>query len=448
MSIDDDGKTVPIMWASPDMRLSEHYGPAIIGLAERVARAKIVSAFYSSKKTWGEPVTGKWTHYSVTPPASMVHKALATTAGQKMAASKERRRIIVEALKDFSPALLDEALRVLKADAVTQAERFVAPLQWLRDLHDRPKGREGVNLLWLAVSIAPEGFCHPRAGMTGSLLEDIAEGMPFEKVQSRWNAKMHPLQYQRPQAAPAAGAIKAAEELVAKLGIGPSLERRFARLDEVKTIWRPVASETPAPSGGIFSHLKAKNVQEVQSLAIPAQRMTWHKFKNTALKPAHRLQLHVPYRGDFVAMLTAQNPDAPPIIKWDTEENPYPVSSYRYHTGSNASTWGLLPNTLAEVTAICPKPSAFDDADPGVILILEGAKDSRTNQGNALFPEILKSDLHGVRSVIEAYSKHAVIGGVEDASACGLGVGKGDLGFTIRAYDGKSWLDYKIDRWD
>ena len=48
--------------------------------------------------------------------------------------------------------------------------------------------------------------------------------------------------------------------------------------------------------------------------------------------------------------------------------------------------------------------------------------DGGVGAGCALFPEIIRSELHGVRSVIEAYSKRNGISGYSDASACGIWV--------------------------
>jgi hypothetical protein len=69
--------------------------------------------------------------------------------------------------------------------------------------------------------------------MIGTLLEDIHVGLPFDDFKAKFAAKMHPLQYQRPQAAPKVGAIAQAEKLVEQLGIVRSLKRRFARLDDL-----------------------------------------------------------------------------------------------------------------------------------------------------------------------------------------------------------------------
>ena len=46
----------------------------------------------------------------------------------------------------------------------------------------------------------------------------------------------------------------------------------------------------------------------------------------------------------------------------------------------------------------------------GVTLVLRGAADTRTGQGNALFPATLRDDLHQIRATVEAYSRAAMIG--------------------------------------
>lgn len=161
-----------------------------------------------------------------------VHKHPLHTAGQAMAAKREDFGTVARALADFSPAVIAEALRVLEGGHLNSSEKFIAPLHWLADLQvkrDSAKdARVKANLLWRAIATAPDGYCHPRAAVTGTLLEDIAAGMAFHDVKARFNAKVHPLQYQRPQAAPSEGNLASAEKIVEKLGIARSLERRFA----------------------------------------------------------------------------------------------------------------------------------------------------------------------------------------------------------------------------
>jgi hypothetical protein len=86
-----------------------------------------------------------------------------------------------------------------------------------------------------------------------------------------------------------------------------------------------------------------------------------------------------------------------------------------------------------------------------VVFVLEGARDKRwASAGAGLFPEILKAELHAVRSVIEAYSKSGQIVGIEDGSASGILLAKGapwNHVFRVTSGAGTA-VEYKLDRWD
>ena len=446
VTIAEDGETVPVMW-NPES-VPEFYRPAFAALYARVKKARVTSIFLSKETIWGTPETGAWSHISVVPPSALVYRPRALAAWQAMAAAKENFRTVATALTELTAPMLDQALRLLSADTLARSEKFIGPAKWLRDLHDRPKGRRGENVLWRAIASAPEGYCHPKASVIGPLLDDIAAGLPFDDIKARFDAKLHPLQYQRPQAAPSAGTIKAAEELVAKLGIAPSLERRFARVDELESIWSPAPAKDAPPAKGVFGHLAAKGTPAVKPVDLPVQTMTWDKFSRTVLPSAERMELRVPGRGNFEARLTAVHADAPQILKWDN-----PVSAYVYHGGSQAEAWNLAAGTWVSVVAISPRPNLWGSnpkphLGEGLLMVLDGCIDTRTGQGNALFPECLKDDLHGVRAVIEAYSKRAEIVREEGPYGCGIGIAKGSAACSLRVFSSGGWSSYNIDRWD
>lgn len=447
VTIDADGHTVPAMWSPnvPDL-----YGPSFAAMFNRVKTARIASVFLSKETVWGTPVTPGWTHLSVTPPNAVIWRDRLLTAGQKMAAAKENYRNVMVALAEFKAPMLDEALRVLKSEVLAQSEKFIAPVQWLRDLHDRPKGKLGENVVHRAIADAPEGFCHPRASMAGSLLEDIAAGLPFADVKRRFDAKVAPLRYQRPQAAPAAGNIAAAEKIIETLGLASALERRFARLDDIETIWLPREAKTQTRDG-IFGHLKAK-AEIVPPLSLPTQTMTWAKFSQSTLPVVEQMELMVRSHGAFIAMTTAVHADAPPILKWDRAEYRNPVAWYVYHNGSPASRWRLKPYAWAKINAVASLPNLWGDKpmpfiSEGVVLVIDGAVDTE-NSSASLFPEILRDDLHAIRSTIEAHSRSGRLSGQSEASACGYDLRKNGASCHLRALVNGSWQEYRIDRWD
>jgi hypothetical protein len=456
VAIGDDGDTVPAMWSG---NVPTFYWSAVIAMGTLAQRARITGPFLASDATWGTPLTrdraaGKvWEHLSVQVPVALRFRERLLTPGQAMAAKREDFATVARALSEFTPGMLDEALRLLETESLYRSERFMAPVKWLRALHDRPKGRQGENLLWRAIATAPDGFCHPRASVVGTLLEDIAGGLPFGDIKARFDAKMHPLRYQRPQAAPSAGTIAQAEAVFAKMGIERALERRFARLDECETLWRPKDAPPPSTSGGgVFGHLKPKGHLPPPTVDIPPVTMTWDKFRRAVLGTAEAMEMLVPAHGNFMALTAAVHPDAPPIYKWDRDERRNAVDWYVYHGGSAVAQWRLTTG-WHKVAGIVPKPEQWGDKPTdylgnGVVIILDGAADTRTGQGNAIFPESLRAELHGVRSVIEAYSHSAALSGVDQASACGYGMHKGVIDVTLRALSNGRWTAYRIDRWD
>jgi hypothetical protein len=446
-TVNDDGTLRAAMWTA--LGVPEFYAEAFAKLRACVEKARIVAPFLSKERLWGMPVTGEWSHPAVVPADGIVYRERALTAGQAMAGKRENFGAIARALADFKPSALDQLIRLFDAEALHRAERFSGPLKWLRALYDRPKGRKGENLLWRAVATAPEGFCHPRTSVAAPLLDAIEAGLPFEAIKAKFDEMTHGLRYQRPQSAPTAGNIKAAEALVEKLGIKRSLERRFARLDEVPTIWLPHVPVEQPNGNGVFGHLTAKGREPAPAVQLPTATMTWEKFARTVLLNAERLEAIAPTHGNYRALLTAQHEDAPLIFKWGN-----PISGYVYNNGSDAARWGLIGGRWTPVVAIVNDPSEHEGEEAKylegdrLLLVFEGAHDSARGQGNALFPECLRGDLFAVRSTIEAYSRRAVIGDAEGQLASGLDLSKATANCAIRAFVAGSWNAYRIDRWD
>ncbi|MCB0059412.1 MAG: hypothetical protein KDE45_20385 [Caldilineaceae bacterium] len=456
-AIDENGMLASAIWNEDDA--PELYKPAIAAMAKAVRRAKVTGVFLSSYSMWGVPETGAWRHFAVQPTPKMVFSRTTQTAGQAMAEKREDFNNVVRALAEFKLEHLETAMRLLKSDALYRTEKVIGPAEWLYELkvaRNLAHGSQRTNLVWLAVATAPAGFCHPRASMIGTLLEDIAAGKSYDEVAAAFAAKMHPLRYQRPQAAPAAGTIAAAERRVQELGIRRSLPRRFARLDEVRALWRPTPKKNDAPADGVFGHLKPKTAKPASAaMNIPAQTMTWVKFRDEVLPTAERIELKAPAHGPYVALVTAVNMDAPPILQWDQEDARNPVSWYFWNGGSTARSFGLNAGNYVEVEAVALKPpmwnGGYEHHGKGVMFVLAGAHETR-QAGAALFPENMKNELHGVRSVIEAYSKSATIEGMNEPHAAGImftpGHGTIRWNCTLRVWSNGQPLTYQLDRWD
>jgi hypothetical protein len=618
VAVRPDGTLVSALWGVEDA--TPFYRPAVERLARLVERARITGVFLTDRRELGTPRTGEWTHFAVT--ATAIHRGV-LTAHQAAAAKAEDYRTVCTALAEFAPPVVDQAVTLLQSERLYRAERVIGPATWLQRLHATrgaaTDARARENLTWLAVATAPAGFCHPRSSMIGSLLEDIAAGLPLNDVQRRFAAKMDPAQYQRAQAAPAAGAIAQAEKLFAELGLAPALERRYARLDEVETIWRPAPAPKAAPaSGGLFGHLTPRGAAAQPAvLELPAAPITWEKFQRVVLPGAQSIAALVPATASrFMALITAANADAPPLLQWDRDEARNPVSWYyaggidaemrrrltraggrfegvdiraslmwnnyndldlhvvtpagqhifygnkhacryggyldvdmnagggvtdepventrwvrgsapegcyqvyanlytthrgcgavtpftveievdgqvftrtgmvRHHNSANRfpsmvkvadftyrrgvpvdlasdaavrpaattpNAWGLVPGTYAPVTAIVPSPNLWGTQPllqhgRHAFFLLDGCRDSQAGVGRGFFVETLRSELHPVRAVLEAYAATAAIAGAEQAECCGIGITTTATdNLTLRVTGPGGVAHYTIDRWD
>lgn len=462
VSVNAEGQTIPVLW-NPNL-VPDSYVEAIQKVASIVGQAPIDGIFLCDRETWGVPETGHWRHLFVTPSHDLLFKpSLVKSIYQVVAEKQQDYEMLTRGLAEFPLPTVRDAYSLLTTEVLYRSEKCIGVAKWLLTLHEQrqatPNQRIRENLTWLAVAAAPPGFCHIRSSMIGTLLEDIQAGLPFAQIKSKFDAKMDPLQYQRPTAPPSDGNIAQAEKIFEQLKTAGALERRFAQLSDLQALWvpNPYPSSPSVEKQGIFGHLRQPQKLATEQIEVPPIAMTWEKFSRTVLPTAETIEYFVPTNNQaYMGMVTAQNPEAPPIIQWDFEDNRNPVTWYFYATDTAPSRWNLKAGVYHPVTAVVLQPSMWNNAQnfahqgEKVFFILKDAKDTNYHQGCGFFPEFLKSEYHGVRATLEAYAKNAVLTGQDQASACGIGLQKGSNWnhvFRVTAQNNLR-VSYQLDRWD
>ncbi len=460
VTIDLDGKTIPVMW-NPEI-VPEVYASAVSQLCSIISGAAIDNVFLTDLQTWGIPVTGNWEHFSIVlDPDLAIERGNMFTIAQVVSEKRQDYEMLLRGLGDFPIEVVRQAQSLLSSETLYRSEKCIGVAKWLLELQQRRESAQNQrvrsNITWLAVAGAPPGFCHVRSSVIGTLLEDIKDGLAFPQIQARFNAKMNPLQYQRPTAPPSAGNIAQAEKIIEQLQTAGALERRFAKLEDLQHLWIPQPVKAKVESKGIFGHLKTALPKSQKQLEIPPIVMTWDKFSRTILPTAKNIEYFVPTtKQSYMAMVTAKNPEAPPIIQWDVEDCRNPVSWYFYATASLPKDWNLQSDAYCAVTAIVLQPSMWNNPEnfahqgEKVFFILQDAKDKQYHQGCGFFPEVLKSEYYGIRSTMEAYAQNAIVEGKDETTACGIGLQKG--GTWNRVFRVTNQYDmqtiYQLDRWD
>lgn len=454
VTVSESGRTIPVMWGE----VSGYFAEAVEAVKKRVEAANIVGVFVTDKETLGTFEAGGFSHMAAAMPQELIYRGALQEPNEKMAAAKEEYRMLCENMDRYNLETAKTALKILRSSKVFQNDKLIDMAEWFYEVLKCVKPVQNLktrtNLIWLKSATAPEGFCHIAGNMVGTVLDDILAGYSYNNICKRYNEKMNPLQYQRPQAAPTEGNVMQAEKIIEKLGLQNSLKRRFARREELKALWMPKEA-APKENPGIFSNVVTKKkIKESGFEMDDAVTMTWEKFRRTVLPEAKKIEYAVSSGKDnYAALLTATDMDAPPIIRWDTQEERNPFSWYVYHKGSYPQRWCLEPGWV-NVTSVVLQPNMwsgkFDYEGSAVLFLLEGAKDSGYKDGGiALFPGILRGELREVRSTIEAFSETEVLTGYEEATACGIRLQDGckwNAKFRVQTELGTSI--YVLDRWD
>jgi hypothetical protein len=338
VTITDAGRTVPVIWPGDATWEIQDYDRVFADLHDLVAKAKVTGVFLTDATDWGTPVTGDWMHMALVLPHDKPlprAKKGTMTAKQEMAARREDHNTVSRALADFPLELLEKAEALLSSDAAYRADRVMGPLTWLKARALEKKNSGAVpfrNKLWKAIADAPDGFCHPRSSVVGSLIEDLSNGLAGPAALERFNAKMAPSRYQRATVAPTAGAIAQAERLFQELGLGPALDRRYATMEDIPSgvaVWTPPKPPGTETRQKLFGNILPKMTTDIEPLELPSVTMSWAKFARTVLPTATKIEVQVPRdAARFMALTTADDLTAPPILAWDSPEARNPVSWY------------------------------------------------------------------------------------------------------------------------
>lgn len=473
VSITENGDIIPVMWPTTGVGI---FADAVEAVREYlITKAKVICVFYSDKTILGTPQTGDWSHMSV-----QINRRLFTNyhvgvygknCGQMMSASVHDYITLRNAIKDYDISVVTEAMKLINSGALYRSDKVRDACNAFNGLLEDIKGETPKiksNKIWYYIANATDArYLHIKSSVLGTLFDDIKNGVEMDTIISKFNDKMDPMHYQRPQAAPSTGNINRAEQLFAELGFtNKSLERRFASVDDLETIWKPCVCEEDdtEKQSSVFGRLKnqakdALKISKTDGIVVDRGSMTWNKFCTEILPYAKKLRIRngrsipTPIIATF---LTAVYPDDKCIFRYGNH-----VSYYMYNNAPIIS-FGIKDD--AEIVAISYDPELWGKKDDmingdtdGVTLVLKGAKDCQRIENNkvagtGIFPEDLIPEFREIRSTIAAYSSTDYIqdSGVGYATGVRLqrGINYNHMIRLIVETDTMGTLSVNIDRWE
>lgn len=459
--ISEKGEVIPAMF--DHTRVSGAYRAPIKAVESIVRGSDISSLAFFDSATLGRPIDGGWQHLSIQ--HGVPRQQVATDQHwAEMKIAQESHKNLTRGLADFNVTLVRRVLKFIQNESMRNGEKAEGWVKWLERIYVdmakadvQRKNRE--NIIWRYVAEAPKGWCQVRGSSVGALLQNLKEGMDDSDAIAIFDSITDDDKHLRPTAAPTEGNINQAERLIEAMGLAPSLQRRFCGISEFPHIWDPKPVTAEVAGGGVFDSLrtKAKGKKKVAAETEPttdAVTMTWAKFTKKILPEALSISMYVPRgKASFGGYLTAVNPDAPALLKWDTDDfNRNPVSSYVHTDGSIASQWSLIASTWTPVLAIAVMPWMLNPnvkgMGEGALLVLEEAQDQDISS-LGLFPRDLLSALHQVRSTIEAFSNDGQLQECpEEQLMSGYMINNKHARCTLRVTTALGVSDFIIDRWE
>lgn len=454
-----------------DFTPNKFFERAIYNVKAKVERSVIDRVFFHNDKTLGTPVSNGWEHLHAEIDSYQTRhiKPLKDIPGLQ-AKYRQDFLLLKKAILENSISVISSAVHMIEHGSLYRREKYLGLASWIYGIKKSDKNQGSYkareNLIWSASASAPEGFCHIENTVFGDVMECISKGMSYDQIKRRYGGMMRPDKYQRPQSLPTEGNIKTASKLIAEKGLEKSLQRRYADLYEIPpdvSIWslREPSSET---NMGVFANVKRKARDRYvkntgMSINLPCTKITVEKFLRDILPGAISLSYFTNV-SNYGAFLTAEDIEAPPIIRWDSEEYRNPFSWYMYTHGSVPSKWNLPANRYHPVVSVVKLPQTwregYESAGKGLLFVLAGAFDVGYEKGTCLFPEVLRSDLREIRKVIEEYSRENVLGNAgqsDHQKAAGIIIQ--DIAsiwehlkprFSVITETGESF--YQLDRWD
>lgn len=239
-------------------------------------------------------------------------------------------------------------------------------------------------------------------------------------------------------------------------GMLGSIQRRFARLDEMVFDWKTqYVKASELKSADRARAFFNKTTETYTDLNKPAElvetnggvmSITEHDFLTAVLPKAQRIILHrPPFAGRISTTLATTTDDAtaPPILVWDHVENRNPIDII------SSSRLSFDTPSAIEVVGTWVDPSkrtvTGGNADAATLLcfqVFEPSIGVATAVGNGLWAESVKPELYDHRRAIETYNKQNAL--LTNPQGEIIALTKLVSGFATSVFDGTRWTTFSI----
>lgn len=264
----------------------------------------------------------KWTHmYTPIPERLLERKSDIPTAKAKV---RDRKNVFKRSLDEITEEAVDTVLELIASNTLYRGQ------EWERILKDFRKYQREYNGLsdeekdtytWAKAMTIGDVIGRIRNHSIGTLLVNISEGMDLDNAVKAYENVVAPANYKRPKAIFTKKMLEDAKKTVTDLGYIDSLQRRFARLDDITVNNILFCNRDAAPriQGGldIFDEM-SKEVAVNPKKFSKVEEISAEKFVSDVLPTAKELEVLFEnrHKKNMVSLIAPVNKDAKNMMKW------------------------------------------------------------------------------------------------------------------------------------
>lgn len=310
---------------------STTFQPVVDALDNFIKSHAVTDVYVSKLKKIGtdfnhEEVDGKinrYEHFYLELPDVFVDKSR-LSEGNIKGRFRDTRNVFKRSLDEISEESLLTVLELIGQNSLYKGEEWKSVLTDFlkyKKEYDKLLNEQKDNYAWEKSVKAGAVIGRIRNHSIGTLLVNISEGMELDTAVKKYEQIVAPANYKRPKAIFTQKMLDEAKKTITELGYLDSLNRRFARLDDI-TVNNILFSNRDAAkriSGGdVFAEMAAsvpvnpKKFSKVEEVPID-------KFVSDILPTAKELEVFLEnkHSANMVSLIAPENTDSKSMFKWN-----------------------------------------------------------------------------------------------------------------------------------
>lgn len=248
------------------------------------------------------------------------------SAGDIKGGFRDTRNVFKRSLDEITEESVMTVLELISQNSLYKGEEWKAPLteflKYKKTYDKLAVAEEKENFAWEKSITAGAGIGRIRNHSIGTLLVNISDGMDLDTAVKKYEQIVAPANYKRPKAIYTKKMLDDARKKIEEMGYMPSLERRFATLDEISInnilFSNKDAQRRISGTGDVFASME-KDIAVNPKRFSGVEEVSVADFVNNVLPMAREIEVYLENRhsANMVSLIAPKNPEAPTMFKWN-----------------------------------------------------------------------------------------------------------------------------------